>query len=358
MSKKIYALILAGGSGERFWPLSRKSKPKQLLSLFSGSSLLEDTIARLDGLVPLERILILTNKDQEAAVRKLIPQLPKENIVAEPAKRDTAAAIALGVGLISLRDRTATMIVLPADHLIQDAAGFQKTLRTAAAAAEQSGELVTIGIKPTWACPGFGYIELGKKFALKSVKDAPDVHDVVRFREKPDAALAETFFKQGNFRWNAGMFIWTIPSILSALHRHTQELARFIEGLHESRDLPRALKEDFPKLPKISIDYAVMEKAGRVLVVESAFDWDDVGSWTAAAKYWEQDAHNNISNSTTVTALDSSKNIVYTNQKTHIALMGVKNLIVVQTGDAILIADRREAEKIKNLVGKVPPELQ
>ena len=358
MSKKIYALILAGGSGERFWPLSRKSKPKQLLSLFSGSSLLEDTITRLDGLVPPERILILTNKDQEAAVRKLAAKLPKENIVAEPAKRDTAAAIALGVAWVSLRDRSATMIVLPADHLIKDTAAFQKTLRTAAAAAEQSGELVTIGIKPTWACPGFGYIEQGKKFALKGVKDASEVNDVVRFREKPDAALAETFFKQGNFRWNAGMFIWTIPSILSALHRHTPELARFVERLHESRDLPRALKDEFPSLPKISIDYAVMEKAGRVLTVEASFDWDDVGSWTAAAKYWQQHEQNNVSNTPAITMIDSSKNIVFTNQKMHIALMGVKNLIVVQTGDAILIADRREAEKIKNLVGKVPPELQ
>lgn len=357
MSKKTYALILAGGSGERFWPLSRKTRPKQLLSLFSDSTLLEDTIRRLDGLVEPEHILILTNQDQEAAVRALVPNLPEENIVAEPAKRDTAAAIALGVGWVSMRDRDATMIVLPADHLIQDAEGFQKTVRTASMAAEQSGELVTIGIKPTWACPGFGYIEQGKKVALRGIKDGPEVSNVARFREKPDAALAETFFKQGNFRWNAGMFIWTIPSILSALHRHAPELARFIEQLHESRDLPRALKENFSKLPKVSIDYAVMEKEGRVLVVEAAFDWDDVGSWTAAAKYWKEDAHDNVSN-TALTVLDSSKNIVYTNQKSHVALMGVKNLIVVQTGDAILIADRREAEKIKNLVGKVPPELQ
>lgn len=357
MPQKTYALILAGGSGERFWPLSRKTRPKQLLSLFSNSTLLEDTISRLDGLVAPEHVLLLTNQDQEAAVRALIPGLPKENIVAEPAKRDTAAAIALGVGWVSMRDRDATMIVLPADHLIQDTAGFQKTVRAAAAAAEQTGELVTIGIKPTWACPGFGYIEQGKKVSQRGIKDGPEVNHVARFREKPDAALAETFFKQGNFRWNAGMFIWTIPSILSALHRHAPDLARFVEQLHETRDLPRVLREVFPKLPKVSIDYALMEKEGRVLVVEAAFDWDDVGSWPAAAKYWREDAHGNAGNAG-MTALDASNNIVYTNQKNHIALMGVKNLIVVQTGDAILIADRREAEKIKNLVSKVPPELQ
>jgi mannose-1-phosphate guanylyltransferase len=357
MSSQIYALILAGGSGERFWPLSRKSRPKQLLALFSEKTLLEDTIHRLKGLVELDHILILTNQDQEEAVRAMVPYLPDENIVAEPAKRDTAAAIALGVGWVSMRDPSATMVVLPADHLIKDVAGFQKTLRAAAAAAGQSGELITIGIKPTWACPGFGYIEQGKKAALKGIEEGMHVHEVARFREKPDAALAETFLKQGNFRWNAGMFIWTIPSILSAFHRHTPELARFVEQLHEGRDLAHSLREHFPHLPKISIDYAVMEKAGRALVVEAAFDWDDVGSWTAAAKYWKQDADNNIGNAD-LTTVDASNNIVYTNQKAHIALMGVKNLIVVQTGDSILIADIHEAEKIKNLISKIPPELQ
>jgi len=357
MPQKIYVLILAGGSGERFWPLSRKTRPKQLLALFSDKSLLEDTVSRLDGLVERENILILTNQDQEAGVRAMFPEFPAENIVAEPAKRDTAAAIALGVGWVTMRDPAATMIVLPADHLIKDTAAFQQTLRTAAAAAEQSGELVTIGIKPTWACPGFGYIEQGKEFPVNGAKKGPGVHEVARFREKPDGALAETFLKQGNFRWNAGMFIWTIPSILSAFHRHTPELSRFVEQLHENRDLAHALKEHFPHLPKISIDYAVMEKAGRALVVEAAFDWDDVGSWTAAAKYWKDDSKGNLGNAD-LTTIDSSNNIIYTNQKTHIALMGVKNLIVVQTGDSILIADRHEAEKIKSLVGKVPPELQ
>ncbi|HWB60205.1 MAG TPA: sugar phosphate nucleotidyltransferase, partial [Chthoniobacteraceae bacterium] len=343
MSSKIYALILAGGSGERFWPLSRKSRPKQLLALFSEKTLLEDTIHRLKGLVEPSHILILTNKDQEAAVRAMAKELPEENIVAEPAKRDTAAAIALGVGWVAMRDPGATMIVLPADHLIQDVAGFQKTLRTAAAAARQSGELVTIGIKPTWACPGFGYIEQGGKASLKGVEDAAEVRQVARFREKPDPALAESFLKQGNFLWNAGMFIWTIPSILSAFSRHTPELAKFIEQLHEGRDLAHSLKEHFPHLPKISIDYAVMEKA-KALVVDAAFDWDDVGSWTAAAKYWKHDPEKNICN-TPLTTVDSSNNIVYTDQKTHIALMGVKNLIVVQTGDSILVADLHEAEK-------------
>ena len=170
MSNPIYALILAGGSGERFWPLSRRARPKQLLRLVAKETLLEQTVARLEGLVPRERLLILTNVDQEAAVRELLPDLPRENIVAEPAKRDTAAAVALGAGWVALRDHSATMIVLPADHVIKDTAAFQKTLTTAAAAAEETGALVTIGVKPTWACPGFGYHRAGRKPCVSEVR--------------------------------------------------------------------------------------------------------------------------------------------------------------------------------------------
>src|SRR3712207_6154328 len=185
MSRALYALILAGGSGERFWPLSRRARPKQLLQLISERTLLEDTVARLDGVIPRERILILTNVEQEAAVRALLPDFPAENIVAEPAKRDTAAAVALGAGWVAARDHMATMAVLPADHVIKDTKAFQRTLLTAAAAAEESGALVAIGLKPTWACPGFGYIEQGEPVKLRRPETkGADVRRVVRFREK------------------------------------------------------------------------------------------------------------------------------------------------------------------------------
>src|ERR1051325_3953198 len=178
MTNQLYALILAGGSGERFWPLSRRARPKQLLRLVSKKTLLEETVVRLEGLVPRERILVLTNIEQEASVRKLLPDLAKENIVAEPAKRDTAAAAGLGAGRIAARDHAATMIVLPADHLIKNGAAFQKTLAIAARAAEETGELVTIGIKPTWPCPGYGYIEQGVTVRLKNGTDNENVHRV------------------------------------------------------------------------------------------------------------------------------------------------------------------------------------
>jgi len=357
MAQSLYVLILAGGSGERFWPLSRKNKPKQLLSLFSEETLLEATVRRLDGLVPVEQILILTNADQEGGVRALCPGLPPENIIAEPAKRDTAAAIALGAGWIARRDADATMIVLPADHLINDTAGFQKTLRVAAAAAEETGELVTIGIKPTWACPGFGYIEQGAPYPLATGPGEPPVFEVVRFREKPNVDLAEQFLAQGHFRWNAGMFIWTVHAIVGAFNRHAPELGEFIGRIHGGADLAKLLPETFPKLPKISIDYAVLEKAGRVLVVESAFDWDDVGGWTAVAKYLASDEHGNQGNCP-VKTIDAANNIIFSKTARTVALLGVSDLIVVETPDAILVCSRHEAEKIKQLVAMVPPELQ
>jgi mannose-1-phosphate guanylyltransferase len=357
MSGSLYVLVLAGGSGERFWPLSRKSRPKQLLALFGKETLLESTLRRLDGIVPPQNILILTNAEQEAGVRKLAKSLPAENIVAEPAKRDTAAAIALGVGWIAARDANATMVVLPADHLIQDAIGFQKTLRTAVTAARQTGELVTIGIQPTWACPGFGYIEMGHAVSMRESNDGPAVHEVVRFREKPNAELAEQFLRQGNFRWNAGMFIWTISAILSALRRHAPELAAFVSRLHAGENFSKLLLEQFSQLPKISIDYAVMEKAARVLMVESAFDWDDIGSWTAIAKYLPEQSPTNVANAD-LTVVESHNNLVYSTSKRRVALLGVSDLIIVETADALLVCNRHEAEKIKHLVAKVPTELQ
>src|ERR1700724_3727781 len=226
MANSIYALILAGGSGERFWPLSRRNRPKQLLRLVSQRTLLEETVSRLDGLVPPERILILTNVEQEKAVRDLLKDFPKENIIAEPVKRDTAAAVALGAGWVAARDHSA---IMPA---------FQETMKTAAAAAEETGALATIGIKPTWACPGFGYIEHGEPVTLRSAGKIA-IHRVVRFREKPNVDLAESFLRKGNFRWNAGMFVWPVQTVLSEFNRHAPELADFISQLRAPGNLEK-----------------------------------------------------------------------------------------------------------------------
>ena len=352
-----YALILAGGSGQRFWPVSRDALPKQLLKLFGDKTLLELTIERLDGVVPKENILILTNTQQEAAVRALLPDLPSGNIIAEPEKRDTAPAIALGVGWVAARSPEATMMVLPADHLINDRAAFQQVLRGAAETAEASDGLVTIGIKPTWPCPSYGYVERGSRSSYPGTKEEVAIYEVLRFREKPNVELAEHFLAQGNFSWNAGMFFWTIPAIMGELCHHTPVLADFINELRKSSNFAETVRTQFGRLPKLSIDYALMERASRVLNIEATFDWDDVGNWTSVGRYLETDAAGNQHNCA-MAQHESQGNIVFSQTSQHIALLGVQDLIVVAAKDALLVTTKVHAESIKKLVDGLPPALR
>jgi mannose-1-phosphate guanylyltransferase len=352
-----FALILAGGSGTRFWPLSRNTRPKQLLDLFGNGTLLEQTIRRLDGLVPPANILILTNEKQVAAVRENAPMLPPENIFAEPAKRDTAPAVALGIGLVAARNPDAVMMVLPADQLIEDTAAFQSVMCDALAVAEASDGLVTIGIQPTWPCPSYGYIERGGPAEIPGLVCDNPPFEVKRFREKPNPQLAEQFLRQGGFSWNAGMFVWSLPVVIRQLAAHAPELAQFIAGLRAATDLHAAIAARFPQLPARSIDYALMETADRVLNIEATFDWDDVGSWISIAKYLETQGAGNRANEP-ITELDSKDNIVFNARPGgRIALLGVSDLIIVQTADALLVANRHQADAIKNLTPLLPEEL-
>jgi mannose-1-phosphate guanylyltransferase len=351
-----YAVILAGGSGTRFWPVSRNSTPKQLMTLFGGRTLLEQAITRLDGLIPRENVLILTNQEQEAAVRAALPGHPAANILAEPAKRDTGPAVALGIGWVASRDPQATMCVLPADHLIKDEAAFRHTLGGAFAAAEQSGALVTIGISPTWPCPSYGYVERGADSGLP-VGEGLAAHEVVRFREKPNPAQAAEFLVQGNYVWNAGMFIWTVAAATAELRRHEPTLAAFIDELAAAPDVRQPVGAKFATLePRKSIDYVLMEKASRVLNLAATFDWSDVGGWPAMAEVFGADEAGNTLQAE-VTTCESSGNIVYTSQPLRVGLLGVKDLIIVQTGDALLVADRHAADDIKKLVDLLPKDL-
>ena len=349
-----YALILAGGSGTRFWPLSRNAKPKQLLDLFGQGTMLRQAIDRLKGIVPAENIYILTNHLQEAEVRRQAAELPGQNIVAEPARRDTAPAVSLGVGLIAARDPQASMIIIPSDSLILDTPAFQALAQDALNLADREQALITIGIKPTWPCPGYGYIERAAE--LNDPALTHHCYEVVRFREKPDTATAEQYLASGNFSWNAGMFIWSVAHVRAQLAAHAPELAGFIDRLSGAADAPAFIRDEFPKLTPISIDFALLEKADRVLNFEATFDWDDVGSWISVGKYLPQKGDGNVANSP-LSAVASANNIVFTDSGKQVALVGVDDLIVVDTGDALLVARRSEADRIKKVVSTLPDEL-
>ncbi len=349
-----YALILAGGSGTRFWPLSRNAKPKQLLDLFGQGTMLRQAIDRLSGILPAENIFILTNHLQEDEVRRQAAELPAENIVAEPARRDTAPAVALGAALIARRDPQANMIVIPSDALILDAAAFRSLAAEALELAGRERALITIGIKPTWPCPSYGYIERAGR--LNDAELTHPCYEVKRFREKPDAATAAEYLASGNFSWNAGMFIWNVGYVREQLAAHTPQLASFIDNLTAADELPAFISREFPALTPISIDFALMEKAERVLNFEASFDWDDVGSWISVGKYLPQRGEGNVANAE-LSTLNASGNIVFSASGKRVALVGVSDLIVVDTGDALLVAHRNEADNIKHIVSGLPEEL-
>ncbi len=348
-----YALILAGGSGTRFWPLSRNNKPKQLLDFDGKGSMLTQAITRLSGIIPPERILILTNAVQLDEVRQQASCIPAENIVAEPARRDTAPAVALGIALVARRDPKASMIIVPSDSLILNDTAFQSLADEALNLADREEALITIGIKPTWPCPSYGYIERAAKLEDSSLQF--NCNEVHRFCEKPSPEKAQEYLEQGNFTWNAGIFIWNIAHAREQLATHTPELASFINDFTATDDTSSFITEKFPTLTPISIDFALMEKAPRVLNFEANFDWDDVGSWISLAKYLPQDEAKNAAN-THLSSIDAGGNIIFSTENRRIALLGVDDLIVVDTGDSILVARKDRADDIKKIVDQLPEE--
>jgi mannose-1-phosphate guanylyltransferase len=347
MSNHLFTFILAGGSGERFWPLSRSKTPKHLLRLLSDRTLLETTVRRVENLVPWDQVFILTNAAQVDSIRKELPFLPAENIVAEPEKRDTAPACALAVGFARARDKDAICALLPADAVIHNIPVFQKQLTEAAEVAGKRDALVTFAIPPTYPSTGFGYLQLGEGH--------DSVHKVVRFVEKPDLASAENYYRSGEYAWNAGMFIWRAEIFLREAERLAPPLAEFI------RDFPQGnantyLAERFSKLPKISVDYAIMEKASEVLAFKAAFDWDDVGSWTALPDHLGRDEGGNTVRGDIVEH-EARNNIALSNGRL-IALCGVEDLIVIETPDAVLVCHRNAAQDIKKLQPLLPDKVR
>lgn len=353
----LYAVILAGGSGTRFWPLSRNARPKQLLALFDEETLIEKAVARLDGLIPRERILVITNAAQLAQTRATLPQLAEENVIAEPSRRDTAPAITLAAALVASRDPEAVMVVLPADQLIVDQANFRSVLRRAAFAAVNEAAIVTLGIPPDWPCPSYGYIERGERLEHLTSPGEADIYDVKCFREKPSSEVAAAYLAQGGFSWNAGIFLWTIPTLRRELASHAPALACYLDTVMAAADPMQVATEGWEGLEKISIDFALLEKAERILNLDAAVGWDDVGGWISAAKYLEHDDQNNAHRGPLL-AVDSRNNVIFSTASAPlVALLGVENLIIVQTPDALLVAARDQADQIKRLVDQLPASL-
>jgi mannose-1-phosphate guanylyltransferase len=357
-----FVIIMAGGRGERFWPVSREKTPKQLIRLLGERSFLQQAVDRVLPVVPAANVLIITNSAQVAEVRRQLPELPKDNIVAEPVGRDTCAAVTLGAALVGARSTKAVMAVLPADHVIPEEKKFQQVLKDAFSVAARSQVIVTIGIQPTEPATGYGYIHTGP--VLSTADGAKPTRtaffNAERFVEKPSLEKATEYLASGQYRWNAGMFVWSFATVTSGLQQHQPDMyaacQRWLGAAAKgSSTLARTLAKEYPEIRKISIDYALLEKARNVVVADGSFAWDDLGAWPALARHVAQDGDGNASVADLV-HVDAARNIVYdgrTKARTTITLVGVCDSIIVLTDDAVLVAARAESQKIKDLVRKL-----
>ena len=349
------AVIMAGGAGERFWPLSRRHRPKQLLHLASDRTMLEDSVSLIAPLTGRENVYIATGAEQAALVESSLPAFPPANILREPVGRDTAACLALALATLTRDGSDPTMAVLTADHCITPEERFQADCRAAFEQAECEDVLVTFGIKPSRPETGFGYIELGEKMAQR---DSSEIFEVRRFREKPDAQTANAFLEAGNFLWNSGMFVWRCSVLRQAMNDHAPHLARASEEMAAALGRPDAserLGRIFEGLPKVSIDFAVMEHARNVCCVRAQFDWDDVGTWTALARLHPSDPQGNVVLARAI-MLDTAGSIICSGQGREdetaplVATLGVTDLVIVVSDDAVLVCHRDQVQRIKEVL--------
>ena len=357
-----FAVIMAGGKGERFWPVSREKNPKQLLALLGDRSFLQQAVERVLPLVPIRNILIITNEVQAPEVRKQLPKLPKENIISEPVGRDTTAAVTLGAALVGARSTTGVMAVLPADHVIPEEKKFQQVLADAFDLATRGQAIVTIGIKPTEPATGYGYISVGDALpAPQGVKPyKTNFFRAEQFVEKPHFDKALEYMNSGRYRWNAGMFIWSFVTITEGLQKHQPDMFAACQRWFKVADTPaklnKVLAKDYPELKRISIDYALMEHAQNVIVADGVFEWDDLGSWTALGRHLKADPEGNCAIGDFI-HVDAARNIIFDarskERRTPIAVVGLRDSILVQTDDATLLAHKSQAQKVKELVNRL-----
>jgi len=376
----LHAVIMAGGSGTRFWPESRADRPKQFLPMFGQKSLLQDTVERLLGLVALERIWVATTERLAPAVADQLPELRRDAILIEPCKRDTAPCIGLAALRLIREDPEATMAVLPADQRIAPVEAFQQTLRLAEQLVQEDPtRLITFGIRPTYPAETFGYIERGEPILVPlpagPTEPAPKpetapagsasgsgvrradgwlkVYRVQKFHEKPKASAAQQYLASGRFYWNSGIFVWKAQTILDQIRQHQPAMYTHLDRIRQAADTPsldQVLREEFSAIRGLSIDYAVMEHAQNVLVIEAPFTWDDVGNWRALERWISADPQGNVLAAERTLLLDSGGCIVRSTDPKHLVVaVGLQDLLIVVTPDAILVADKRQEESLRKV---------
>ncbi len=346
---KVTAVIMAGGKGERFWPRSRTARPKQFLSLTTdGETMLQKTVARLLPLVAPEDVYIVTNASYTDLVAEQLPDVPAENVIAEPAPRNTAPCIGLAAGIIRKKYDDAVMLVLPSDHLIHSEDMYVDTLRRAVMAAEHGENLVTLGITPTYPETGYGYIKYVKGSGRSGV------YDVERFVEKPDLETAKGYLRERSYLWNSGMFIWKASSILTNIERLMPDLAAGLAPICDAYGTDAfadELERRFPELPSQSIDFGIMERAEHILTIPGSFGWDDVGSWLALERINAVDTDGNMFDGDIV-AVDT-RNCTVTGSSRLIATLGLEDMVIVDTPDALLVCDKNSTQNIKQILAKL-----
>ncbi len=351
----LHAVIMAGGSGTRFWPESRHERPKQLLNLIGERTMIQATVDRLGDLIPTERVLIVTGKRLVPQIAEQLPSLPASSLLGEPCKRDTAPCIGLAAFQVSRHDPEAIMVVMPSDHVISPDRTFQQSLQLAADLVEESpGRIATFGIRPCYPAESFGYIERGAQLKLERTIDNRLIYafEVEQFREKPKADVARQYVASGAFYWNAGIFAWKASTILSALEKYQPEMyarLKTIAAAFGTLEYEAVLEREFTAIRPVSIDYAVMEHADDIVVIEAPFAWDDVGSWQSIARLRGGDADGNTISGRHL-SFKTTGSIIRSTGDHLVATLGVADCIVVHTPDATLVANKHDEESIRQLV--------
>lgn len=349
MTHPFHAVILSGGNGERFWPLSTPDRPKQFLTVFGGKSLIRQAVDRLAGVVPMERVIVVTAETLVPATREALPELPEENIVAEPCRRDTAAAVATACGVVEARGgEDAVAAILTADHLMGDVKAFRRVLRDARDAAAKTDCIVTMGVTPNEPATGFGYIRVGRAEPLGT---RTVFFRAAKFVEKPCEKTAKRYLASGKYVWNAGMFVWKVRTMKGALAAAAPELASLEAAIAAAQAPGPVMAKVYPDLPRISFDYAVMEKFPRILVSRGDFGWDDVGTWAAVDKHLRTDARRNVVRGP-VTLLDCEDSVAVA-EGPAIAALGVRGIVVVSTADHVLVAAKDRVQDLKRVLAEI-----